>query len=1042
MSKKIIVVVALMLAFGRLARAAVTGAIEGIAVEGENGKPLPGVTVSVTGAALQGEQTEFTDRRGHYVITELPPGEYVVRFYFGGITVERTGIVIHADKMLQVNASVPLKSAEVKTYRIVERAPTVDVGSAQVQTVVTEEMTRNAPIPGGFQGRRNYDSVLGTVPGASFDVNPTFSGSIGNENTYMIDGINTTQTTQGFLGTQLTLEFVRETNVVTAGYNAEYGRSTGAVINVVTKSGSNEFHGGAWLFVLPYQLFPPPRAGNGEAMAVSQKRQWALDFGFDLGGPIVKDKIWFFAGFTPSLSRDDVRLAIQRRLGDNLPANMGMGSYAGDQVSGAPGCPKYLASSLLCPGTNAIKFATQEIGGMYTTHTNYDRSIYNAILKLDFKLGSTSNLSVSYIASPTLQNGIGGNTGDLTTRNTGDLDNIHDVGVHLISKLLDRKLQVDALFGWHWEQYNQYYPSGGGDPINTYLATKPYFNFANVPGCEVQMVHGATFNPCPITGYQTGGVGSLDAQTTQRFSATAAATYFLTAAGTHALKLGFEFEDVTFEDRPYYSGGYRTRVNTAGTVQQRAYATVDANGNVTLQPNGIDATTFTYNETAYLRDSWSVGFLPGVTVNAGLRWEAFQAHAADGSTAFAIFDNIAPRAGFAWDFTRKGLSKIYANYGRYYEVVPLNLNSTQFASRGLSNYVSANPGTCVTDPNTGLVNTSTCTFPALKASDVVSGRYANVQPHLQGEYVNEFVVGISYDVAYDLVLGAAYIHRDLGRVIDTASPQGDGTVIIGNPGADQSDAIADLRKQIASTTDPAAIKSLQYALQQVQGLASLPAPKRNYDAFQLTASKRLTHNFIVEASYVYSRTVGNYASSLGSPNSSGIYSNRNLIVNSDGPLPLDSPHNFKLRGGYILPLGKNSFNFGAGVTVVSGTPISVLGVDPQSSGSIFVLPRGAGGRLPPIASIDLHLAYGRDLPHKARAELTFDVFNLANFQAVTSVNQTWTSDNVGPIAGGTVADLRNLRSTSGAPVTLNPNYGQATGYQAPLNMRVGVRVVF
>src|SRR5260370_22838743 len=208
MIKKFVLTLAVTLAYGRVAQAAVTGAIGGIVVDAETRRALAGVTVTVTRPALRGEQTDFTEDRGHYLITELPPGEYTVRFYFSDIQVERAGIVVNVDETLQVNAQMPLKKSSVKVYHIVERPPTVDVGNAQAQTQITPELTRNAPTPGGFQGRRNYDSVLSLVPGASFDVNPNFSGSIGNENTYLIDGMNTTQVTQGFLGTQLTLEMV------------------------------------------------------------------------------------------------------------------------------------------------------------------------------------------------------------------------------------------------------------------------------------------------------------------------------------------------------------------------------------------------------------------------------------------------------------------------------------------------------------------------------------------------------------------------------------------------------------------------------------------------------------------------------------------------------------------------------------------------------------------------------------------------------------------------------------------------------------------
>src|SRR5438105_920727 len=131
--------------------AATTGNIEGHVTDEATGKPLPGVTVSATGP--QGEQTEFTGSDGRYLITNLTPGEYLVRFYFSNVTVERPAVVVQADKTLSVSAAIPLVKAEKQTYRITQRAPSVDVANTQVQTQVTDELVRNAPV--GKTGR-NY----------------------------------------------------------------------------------------------------------------------------------------------------------------------------------------------------------------------------------------------------------------------------------------------------------------------------------------------------------------------------------------------------------------------------------------------------------------------------------------------------------------------------------------------------------------------------------------------------------------------------------------------------------------------------------------------------------------------------------------------------------------------------------------------------------------------------------------------------------------------------------------------------------------------
>ena len=108
----------------------------------------------MTSPALQGEQTEFTDAGGHYIITELPPGEYMVRFYFADINVERPGVfVLRPTRRSPVNVAFPTQKAKVKTYVIIEQAPTVDVGNTQVQTSVTSELVRNTPVRG-----RTYDA--------------------------------------------------------------------------------------------------------------------------------------------------------------------------------------------------------------------------------------------------------------------------------------------------------------------------------------------------------------------------------------------------------------------------------------------------------------------------------------------------------------------------------------------------------------------------------------------------------------------------------------------------------------------------------------------------------------------------------------------------------------------------------------------------------------------------------------------------------------------------------------------------------------------
>jgi len=135
--------------------------------------------------------------------------------------------------------------------------------------------------------------------------------------------------------------------------------------------------------------------------------------------------------------------------------------------------------------------------------------------------------------------------------------------------------------------------------------------------------------------------------------------------------------------------------------------------------------------------------------------------------------------------------------------------------------------------------------------------------------------------------------------------------------------------------------------------------------------------------------------------------------------------------------------FGLAFNMQSGTPIEVLGANTlYGVQETFILPRGSGGRTPTLTSFDLHVSYRRQLSRLFGFEAYADVFNLFNQQEVTAVDQAYTASNVNPIENGKIADLVNLKQVNGTQPLLNPNYGKPIAYQAPLSMRVGLRLSF
>ena len=189
---------------------------------------------------------------------------------------------------------------------VITQRPVVDVGSSGTTTTVDSEMLKRVPLSApGSKGAasRTFESVAEVAPGANNDLyGAGVNGATSPENHYSVDGLSVGNPGKGTLGTTLSTEFVQEVNVVSAGYMPEYGRATGGMLNVVTKSGSNNFHGSVFTFFSPGALEGDRKLVQQSAQPVAYATELSYigDVGFDLGGPIIKDKLWFYTGFDVS----------------------------------------------------------------------------------------------------------------------------------------------------------------------------------------------------------------------------------------------------------------------------------------------------------------------------------------------------------------------------------------------------------------------------------------------------------------------------------------------------------------------------------------------------------------------------------------------------------------------------------------------------------------------------------------------------------------------------------------------------------------------
>src|ERR1051325_670041 len=305
---------ALLLPLGALAQTSrTTGALIGTVTDPQGG-PLPGVTVTATSPQLQGSRTAVTDEKGEYVLPTLPPGAYRLVFELQGLpTVTKDSITVSLNQTSKLN--VPMQLVAAETVRARAAQVVVDPTRTTQQTNFNQEHLKYGVVG---SANRSYQNVLFQAPeanvGSGGGSNPMVSGANVAQNTYLLDGINTTDPVTHTFGNNLAFDAIQEISIQTLGKDAEYS-SSGGTINVITKSGGNTFAGtGDWRYNdEKFQTQGKDAHPTGIAYYGATPTGAALNFNKDLqptkssqpsltvGGPIMRDRLWFFT----ALARPD-----------------------------------------------------------------------------------------------------------------------------------------------------------------------------------------------------------------------------------------------------------------------------------------------------------------------------------------------------------------------------------------------------------------------------------------------------------------------------------------------------------------------------------------------------------------------------------------------------------------------------------------------------------------------------------------------------------------------------------------------------------------
>jgi hypothetical protein len=1059
----------------------ITGGVVGRVSDKDTGMPLGGVTVIMQGP--QGEDATLTDDKGDYYFLSLPVGTYTVRFYAANAStqVEQGGIVVTAARTVRVNAKIvgAVAAAAQQTYVITGKPPAVDIGSARVGAEFGTHFMESIPMG------RDYGDVINHAPGTFFDPsgNVSIGGATGLENIYIVNGLNVTGIEYGNLeagvpsimgGTNLPLEFLTQVEVNSGGYQAEYGGAMGGVINTVLKSGSNEYHGSAFTYWAPYWLAadPNPVTTIGRSLGFVRKPDFDTSIGVEGGGPLIKDKLFFWAGFAPRFQDTHVfRL-----------------TYA-----------------LSEPDANGVQTATELKD--WRARIPESRQTYFYAATLDYIPRPEHHLTVAAFGTPNF------NDQERSFNNVEFISNPAwaqervtknnaDASAHWTSKLYDRRWQIDALLGVHTEYY---YDRSPNDALNSQNQLDYWganlWDLEHAPGCQpVTNADGTIFQPCPVDQYHTGGFGLVKKATGARWNAEIKSTHLFEAGGHHEVKYGWHLDYTTYDQDRYYSGplGSRGLVEiypgspdpTAGNFNHQSFFTLH-NGeypstfgsqqpytNLFYPPDYQDALKASVKSIAnafFLQDSYSPQALRNLTVNVGARLELQNLYDFHGN-AFLDAKNLSPRFGAIYDPLNDGRSKVSVSFGRYYEAIPLDVAARYFGGEGIIVRQGVPLASCNvpnpyqwqgSDAQWRDCNLPAKTTNATAPNDMAGNGYfvANngsnypVQANLAGQYHNEVVATAEREVMEDMTVRLDYQHRWLGTILEDGTADPSTTFVLANPGHVPTSALQAAQHDLdlanaAATANPmdpnlaAAASNAQAKLTTLQGLAAAPTPERTYDAITLSLNKRFGRNWLARGSYTYSRLVGNYEGLFQTeqlyfaPNGNNAYDTPDLYLNQNGPLPNDRPHNFKLYGSYSHPVGRGHILAALSFDARSGMPRNYISALLSNQQLIMLLPRGSAGRTPTVTELDARLGYSRALTPKVTFDAFIDLFNILDQQTTLLTDDNYTFDIAGSIVNGTPADLKYAKSVTGAPITKNPNYGQALAFQQPFHGRLGLRLTF
>lgn len=892
------------------------------------------------GSAVTAENTETGFKRsvtaasdGSYRIGALPPGPYKVTF--GDGQVKEATVAVGSSTLVGTGSEV----LELEKFVVGGLAVNpIDFGNTETVTVFNEKTLDVLPVA------RNQTAVALLAPGTTlgdtaFGNLASFGGASVSENAYFVNGFNISNFRNGLDPADVPYEFYDQFEIKTGGYSAEFGRSTGGVINATTKSGSNEYHAGANFYFQPdagRQNSPSSyfvnSAGNKVPLVYNEADYWQeWQANVYASGPLWKNKIFFYGLYNArNLEREDAITNGTRMLYRNIED------------------PFY-----------AVKLDIIPFEGHRLEYTGFQDKSQQVDTEYDFDYKTNT---VDKSVDPAI--------------------NYYDRGgkTHIgrYTGVFFEKLTVSALFG----KSTQNRTDSGSEDAKPFIYDGRSGSLVYIQG-----------NPNLL----------ISTASDEREATRLDLEYPFELMGNHRLRAGFDREDNLSEDLSLYSGGIYYRyyaIPASGNIN--GVPVTGANvGAVRARVYENGGSFQVKSDAWYVEDNWTL-FNDRLNLRLGVRNESFENLNGEGASFIKIDDQKAPRLAATFDLRGDKKTKLFLNYGRYHLPVASNTN-VRLAGGELftEEYFVLTSVNADGTPVIGAKLGGTNVFSDGTVKDRRSIVDLDISPMYQDEWIAGIQHALNKDVIVGArftqrqINGTAMDDIIVDHALNTWAhangfPAFDATglhaYVLANPGRPvhmfwDFNENGTLEANEEATLTP---EMLQY-----------PAAQRKYYALELYAEKVWDGKWNASFSYTWSQSYGNYEgwvlSDTGQDDAgiTTLFDSPMNTENTYGFLPNDRRHVIKVFGSYKI---KPEWTIGSFILMSSGRKINRIGwrADPvrgSTSNDYLLAPRGTAGTTKSVINTNLALIYTPKWA-KDRLSLTLDVFNVFNGKSVTEVVET------------------------------------------------------